>query len=141
MAKAESALQLLVARASSMFPPGEARSAYKNMEARSTLIRALPPYSSLKANDLYQNFTTRLGRACHMDELFRGLDQCRSSIDRDIKANGADINTFKSTNNNKRPRYTNYSVDSIETKAGSNSMSGHTVRPCSPSTIQGQRQL
>ena len=128
LAKAESALQLLVARASSMFPPGEARSAYKNMEACSTLIRALPPYSSLKANDLYQSYTTRLGRACHMDELFRGLDQYRSSIDRDIKANGADINTFKHANN-KKPRYTSYKVDSIENKMGPNNMSRHIVSP------------
>ena len=126
LAKAESALQLLVARASSIFPPGESRNSYRNMEACSTLIRTLPPYSSLKANDLYQNFTTRLGRACTMDELFRGLDQYRSSIDRDIKANGADIYNYK-TSINKNKKYTSYMMD-----AGLNNTSGQVVRPTPP---------
>ena len=126
LAKAESALQLLVARASSIFPPGEFRNSYRNMEACLILIRALPPYSSLKANDLYQNFTTRLGRACTMDELFRGLDQYRSSIDRDIKANGADTYNYK-TSINKHKKYTSYMMD-----AGLNNTSGQLVRPTPP---------
>jgi hypothetical protein len=91
LAKAESSIQILVGRAASMLPPGDSRNAYRNMEGCTTLIRSLPPYSSLTANNLYQNYTTRLGRACTMAELFRGLDQYRGMIDRDIKNNGASI--------------------------------------------------
>jgi len=99
LAKAESAIQLLVARASYLLPPGESRKAYQDMEGCTTLIRALPPYSSQKANELYQNYTTKLQRACTMNELFRGLDQYRGVIDRDIKANGANpSNNFKRMN-------------------------------------------
>jgi hypothetical protein len=75
LAKAESEIQLLVGRAASLIPPGDARNAYRNMEGCTTLIRALPPYSSLTANNLYQSFTTRMGRSCTMHELFRGIDQ------------------------------------------------------------------
>lgn len=89
LAKAESTIQLLVARASTLLPPGDSRKAYKDMEGCMALIRALPPYSSLTANNMYQSYTTRLQRACTMQELFRGLDQFRGVIDKDIKTNGA----------------------------------------------------
>jgi len=124
LAKAEATIQLLVARASMLLPPGDSRKAYQDMEGCTTLIRALPPYSSQKANELYQNYTTKLQRACTMNELFRGLDQYRGVIDRDIKANGANpsmnnlnkrrlgnvkYNTFYATTDsdtNKRERFT-----------------------------------
>lgn len=89
LAKAESELQLLIGRAATKLPPGESRIAYRDMEGCQTLIHALPPYSSLTANNLYQSYTTRLGRACTLHELLTGLNQYRGVIDRDIKANGA----------------------------------------------------
>ncbi len=89
LAKAESNIQLLVARASTLLPPGDSRKAYKDMEGCTVLIRALPPYSSVTAGNMYQSLTTRLGRACTMQELFMGLNQYRGMIDRDIKTNGA----------------------------------------------------
>lgn len=91
LAKAESQIQLWVARAASLLPPGDSRTAYRDMEGCNTLIRALPQYSSLQAANLYQNYTARLQRACTMQELFRGLDQYRGMIDKDIKLNGATI--------------------------------------------------
>jgi hypothetical protein len=115
LAKAESSIQLLVGRAAAAYPPGESRNAFRNMEGCTTLIRALPPYSSLTANNLYQSYTTRLGRACTMHELFRGLDQYRGMIDRDIKANGASMvprynNNVRlaSRNNNNITRYSSF---------------------------------
>ena len=61
-----------------------------------------------------------------MDELFRGLDQYRSSIDRDIKANGADIYKYK-TSINKNKKYTSYMMD-----VGLKYTSGRTVRTTPP---------
>ena len=112
LAKAQSAIQLLVSRACTLLPPGDSRISYKNMEGCTTLIRALPPNSSQLANNTYQNFTTRLGRACTLEELFRGLNQYRSTIDKDIKTNGA-INTAGYNNKrlaSKPPRYSSFNV-------------------------------
>lgn len=89
LAKAESQIQLWVGRASSIYPPGDSRVSYRDMEGCGALIRALPQYSSLQAANLYQSYTTRLQRSCTMQELFRGLDQFRGIIDQDIKQNGA----------------------------------------------------
>jgi len=121
LAKAQSAIQLLIARACTLLPPGDSRIAYKNMEGCTTLIRALPPNSSQLANNTYQNFTTRLGRACTLEELFRGLNQYRSTIDKDIKQNGASSNPTN-YKNNKRPAgkssgYSSFNM-SIEGKKG-----------------------
>lgn len=102
LAKAEGQIQLLVARASSLLPPGESRIAYRDMEGCSTLIRALPSYSSMQAHNLYQNYTARLQRACTMQELFRGLDMYRSLVDKDIKTNGATVMSNFSKRNNTR---------------------------------------
>lgn len=130
LAKAESSIQLLVGRAAALYPPGESRNAYRNMEGCSTLIRALPPYSSLTANNLYQNYTTRFGRACTMHELFRGLDQYRGMIDRDIKANGSSVvprfnnnSRLASKNNNTGTRYSSFN-NSIEAKRQGGNMRG-----------------
>lgn len=118
LAKAEASIQLLVARASMLLPPGDSRKAYQDMEGCTTLIRALPPYSSQKANELYQNYTTKLQRACTMNELFRGLDQYRGVIDRDIKANGANptMTNFNKKLNVGKSRYnTFYATTDTET--------------------------
>lgn len=85
LARAQSNIQSLVERAASFFPPGNARSSYRDMEGCLSLIKSLPQYSSLQASNLYNSYTARMGRACTMQELFRGLDQYRSVIDKDIK--------------------------------------------------------
>lgn len=103
LAKAESQIQQWVGRAATLLPPGDSRIAYKNMEGCTTLIKALPAYSSLQAHNLYQSLTAKLGRACTMQEFFRGLDMYRSLIDKDIKVNGANLMpNFQRRNNNPR---------------------------------------
>ena len=135
LARAESNIQLLVGRASAMFPFGESRNAYRNMEGCSTLIRALPPYSSLTANNLYQSYTTRLGRACTMHELFRGLDQYRGVIDKDIKTNGASVMPrFSPNKSSQNKKYSSYSATAQ--MGGSNRQN---VRPV-PSPMKQNRQ-
>jgi len=106
LAKAESTIQLLVARACTLLPPGDSRKSYKDMEGCTTLIRALPPNSSTTASTLYQNLTTRMQRACTMNELFRALEQYRGNIDKDIKANGANFaGNYKNRVQNRADKY------------------------------------
>jgi hypothetical protein len=137
LARAESNIQLLVGRAAAMFPYGESRNAYRNMEGCSTLIRALPPYSSLTANNLYQNYTTRLGRACTMHELFRGLDQYRGVIDRDIKANGTSMMPkFVPPKGGLNKKYSSYSM--AVQMGGSNRQ--NAVRPVPPPNMIQNKQ-
>ncbi len=140
LAKAQSAIQLLVSRACTLLPPGDSRIAYKNMEGCTTLIRALPPNSSQLANNTYQNFTTRLGRACTLEELFRGLNQYRSTIDKDIKLNGA--NNVTGYNNNKRlaskpSRYSSFNIQAGEKPKVTNIYENRTYTP-RPRTSQNE---
>jgi len=142
LAKAESAIQLLVARASTLLPPGESRKAYKDMEGCTVLIRALPSYSSVTAGNMYQSLTTRLGRACTMQELFMGLNQYRGMIDRDIKANG----TNSAMNFNRKPmqrimtRHTAFLTTTDNNNRGYNNERPNRMAPPPPPGIIKNRQ-
>jgi hypothetical protein len=139
LARAESNIQLLVGRAAAQFPFGESRNAYRNMEGCSTLIRALPPYSSLTANNLYQNYTTRLGRACTMHELFRGLDQYRGVIDRDIKANGtSNMPKFTPMKGGINRKYSSFST--AVQMGGNNNNRQDKIRPLPPPPMIANKQ-
>jgi len=138
LAKAEAEIQRLVVLAGALLPKGESQNIYKDMEGCTSLIRALPPYSRMLADNLYKNYTTRLQRTCTMQELFRGLNQYRESIDSDIKANGAISNgTYK----NKRlaSRYkNNYSSFNISSDLDRNRSNRQLYSP--PNNRQRTRQ-
>jgi hypothetical protein len=89
LADAESRIVKLIGRASTAFPVGESRKAYYNLEGCNALIRALPPYSSQIAHNLYSTLTAKLGRACTLLELSQGLNLHRANIDKDIKEHGS----------------------------------------------------
>jgi hypothetical protein len=87
LAKVESAIMMLAARAASCLPIGSSRTAYYNMEACNALTRALPTYSSMLANNMYNQVSAKLGRACTFAELGKGLNVFRVSIDSDVSTN------------------------------------------------------
>jgi hypothetical protein len=89
LAKAEAKIMLLASRAASQMPEGPSRTAYYNLEACNTIIRALPPISSSNVNNLYNQTSARLGRAATFAELSKAMNLYRVSIDNDIKTNGA----------------------------------------------------
>jgi len=120
LAKAESQIMILAGRTASALPEGPSRTAYYNLEGCNALIRALPQYSSTIVNNLYNQVSARLGRACTLAELSRGLNLYRVSIDKDIKQNGSD-GIFKSrrtiTNGGKnigapKARFATYNITS-----------------------------
>jgi hypothetical protein len=89
LAEAESKIVKWVGRAATAFPVGESRKAFYNLEGCNSLIRALPPYSSQIANNVYSTLTAKLGRACTLLELSQGLNLHRANIDKDIKEHGS----------------------------------------------------
>ena len=113
LASTEAHIVKLIGRAATALPTGPSRNAYYNLEGCNALIRALPPYSSQTAGNLYNSYTAKLGRACTLLELSQGLNLHRSSIDKDIKENGASIiRPSKFTKNSafKNTKYAAYSV-------------------------------
>jgi len=98
LAKAESQIMLLAGRTASALPEGPSRTAYYNLEAANTIIRALPSNSSTVVNNLYNQISARLGRAATFAELSRAMNLYRVSIDKDIKQNGSDL-TFRDKKN------------------------------------------
>ena len=117
LAKAEAQIMILAGRTASALPEGPSRTAYYNLEACNSIIRALPPTSSSNVNNLYNKISARLGRAATFAELSRGMNLYRSSYDKDIKQNGSEnvyrVNKKISSSNMrssamKRPKYTAY---------------------------------
>lgn len=53
------------------------------------LINCLPPTSSSQVMNIYNNLSSRFGRACTFTELSRALNVYRHAIDRDIQQNGS----------------------------------------------------
>jgi hypothetical protein len=105
-------------------PEGPSRTAYYNLEACNTIIRALPPISSSNVNNLYNQTSARLGRAATFAELSKAMNLYRVSIDNDIKTNGAaaqyrnnkrmpEIN-FKSRSTMPRNRFTSFNLDASQ---------------------------
>jgi hypothetical protein len=118
LATAESQIIRLIGRAATIMPIGESRNTYYNLEGCNALIRALPPYSSQLASNLYNNYTAKLGRPCTLLELSQGLNLYRTSIGKDIKENGISNKINKlSRNNNFKPKFAAYN---IETKSPGN---------------------
>lgn len=124
LAKAESAIMLLASRAASQMPEGESRTAYYNLEACNTIIRSLPPLSSANINNLYNQISARLGRAATFAELSRAMNLYRTTIDSDIKTNGAspgakskkpDI-SFKGHTGGFRQKFTAFSLTATQNR-------------------------
>ena len=116
LAKAEAQIMILAGRTASALPEGPSRTAYYNLEACNTIIRALPPTSSATINNLYSTLSARLGRAATFAELSRGMNLYRVTIDKDIKLHGGE-NSFnnrkppqKSRMGQIRPKYTTFSI-------------------------------
>jgi hypothetical protein len=116
LAEAESKIIRWIGRAAVTYPIGESRSSYYNLEGCNALIRALPPYSSQIANNLYSSLTAKLGRACTLLELSQGLNLHRSNIDKDIKEHGSQMMKTKPMHQTKIRFRTpvKYSVNSVE---------------------------
>ena len=110
LAKAEAQIMILAGRTASALPEGPSRTAYYNLEACNSIIRALPPTSSSNVNNLYNKISARLGRAATFAELSRGMNLYRTSYDKDIKLNGSD-NTFRA---NKRITSSNMRSSAIQ---------------------------
>ena len=88
LAKVESHIMSLAARASSAIPAGPSRADNYNMEVIQGLIRALPHASSLLVQTQNSERMAKHGRALTAAELSRYLNIYRHTIDKDIKANG-----------------------------------------------------
>ncbi len=120
LASAEAHIVKLIGRAATAMPTGPTRNDYYNLEGCNALIRALPPYSSQQACQIYNNLTAKLGRACTLLELSQGLNLHRTNIDKDIKHNGASDFIKKrfgrNLNNFQKPRYTAYMMGSQTTQ-------------------------
>jgi len=123
LAAAEAHIVKLIGRAATAMPTGPTRNDYYNLEGCNALIRALPPYSSQQASQVYNNLTAKLGRACTLLELSLGLNLQRTNIDKDIKENGATDYTrnkrFGRPMSFRKPRFTSYTVGMTPTRSTS----------------------
>jgi len=91
MAKLEGTLTQLSSRAVATLPPGESRKTLQNIEAIQALTRSLPAASQNLATTQFSVLSSKLKRAATFQELMKGLNVYRSTIDADIKANGMDL--------------------------------------------------
>ncbi len=88
--KLESTLTQLSSRAVATLPPGESRKTLQNIEAIQAFTRSLPAPSQNLAITQFSVLSSKLKRAATFQELVRGLNVYRATIDCDIKANGLD---------------------------------------------------
>ena len=103
---------ILAGRVASTLPEASRMDNY-NSEAINALIRALPPNSSTLVCNEYHKLSADLERQASFAELSKILNLYRTTIDKDIKANGGE-HTFKNKKvpqiNRSRPKFTNYSI-------------------------------
>jgi hypothetical protein len=98
LTQVETNIMLWVSRASALLPSGPARKAYFNKEVIKTMIRCLPPMSSVRVQSIFNTLSTHLGRAAVATEFSRALNIHRHLIDTDIQRNGVPKTFYKSIN-------------------------------------------
>lgn len=124
LAQVESHIMSLAHRASSCYPPGEARRHARNLEACDTLIRCLPTASADLVRRVHGDLCTETGKPCSSTDLSRALHNLRHSIDADIRMHGSDSRVrgrFPIKNHkNKTNSYSSYGISTnVEQNKGS----------------------
>ena len=88
LAKCESNILSLAARASDIMPSVDSRMAYLNIEASMALLRALPPQSTATATNLYHQLCQKRNKAITYSEFTAHLNTFKDSIDAEIRQQG-----------------------------------------------------
>jgi len=124
LAQVESHIMSLSHRASSIYPPGEARKQARDLESCDTLIRCLPPVSSDLVRKVHGELCTELGRPCSATDLSRALHNLRHSINADIRTHGGSDTRGKSrfpiknnimNRNKQKNSYSSYAINTAVT--------------------------
>ena len=110
LTQVETNIMLWVSRASALLPSGPARKAYYNKEVIKTMIRCLPPMSSVRVQSIFNTLSTHLGRAAVATEFSRALNVHRHLIDTDIQRNGVPKNSTKALTEENVCRATSYAA-------------------------------
>lgn len=95
LGRVEADIMKLANRAASSIPVGPGRAANYNMEVIQGLIRSLPRESARLVQTQNMERSAGLGRTLTAAELSRYLNIYRSSIDDDIRRNGADARNYE----------------------------------------------